>query len=490
MVGPKYQAPRPLSEDQPSAYKESPSQFNAAQIPWKVAQPQDALLRGKWWEIFHDEELNGLEEQVSINNQNIKQFFENFMASRSLIQQAASQLYPTVTLTPAYTRSRSPSGTIVSGGSNSVATGGSGNSVRSLFTVPVDVTWEPDLWGKVRSAIQQAQYNSQLSAADLENERLSEQSSLAMTYFQLRGQDALRKLLLDTIDLDQKSLDYTRAQFETGLTDQISVIEAETTLQSAQATATNVGVLRAQFEHAIAVLVGKNPSQFSIEVKPSLTAPPPIPIGVPSQLLQRRPDVAGAERNMAAANAQIGIAAAAYYPDLTLSAGAGFESSTLKDLFNWSNRFWSVGPSVSYTVFDAGLRRATVNQYIAVYNADVATYRQTVLTAFQQVEDHLASLRILSQQVEQESQAVASAQKFVELEMVRYQTGVDPYIDVVTAQTTLLNNQTTLLNIQVLESTSAVQLVAALGGGWDASQLPTTQQVSKWPSRQEMEIQH
>jgi NodT family efflux transporter outer membrane factor (OMF) lipoprotein len=311
-----------------------------------------------------------------------------------------------------------------------------------------------------------------------------------MTYFQIRGQDALEKLLTDTIKLDQQSLDYTRAQFETGLTDQISVIEAQTTLQSAQAAATNVGVLRAQYEHAIAVLIGKNPSQFSIAVKPSLTTPPPIPVGVPSQLLQRRPDVAGAERSMAAANAQIGIAQAAYYPDLTLSAGAGFESSTLKDLFNWSNRFWSVGPNVSYPIFDAGLRRAMVNQDIFIYNAAVATYRQTVLNAFGQVEDFLASLRILSQQVEQEKQAVASSQKFVNLEMARYQTGVDPYIDVVTAQTTLLNNQTTLLNVQIQESTSAVQLVAAIGGGWDTSQLPTTQQVSKWPSAQEMEIQH
>jgi NodT family efflux transporter outer membrane factor (OMF) lipoprotein len=299
----------------------------------------------------------------------------------------------------------------------------------------------------------------------------------------------LQKIYDDTIAADKKSLDYTRAQYETGVGDQISVVEAQTTLQTAIAAAANVGVLRAQYEHAIAVLIGKNPTAFSIPVKTVMTTPPPIPIGVPSQLLQRRPDVAGAERLMAAENAQIGIAYAAYYPDLTLSASAGFESSSLRSLLDWPNRFWSIGPSATYTIFDGGLRRATANQYIAEYNAAVAAYRQAVLTAFQQVEDNLAGVRILSQQVLQENQAVEAAQKYLSLEMDRYTTGIDPYVDVVIAQNTLLSNQQTQLTAQIQAITSAVQLIAALGGGWDVTQVPTTQQVSSWPTAQEKAIQ-
>jgi NodT family efflux transporter outer membrane factor (OMF) lipoprotein len=485
----------------PGAYKESPSQF-PGQTGWKVAQPQDALLRGNWWEIFHDADLNALEDQLNINNQNIKEYFQNYMESRALIGEARSQLFPTLTVSPFYTYSRSPSvGGVATTTGNTGATTGTGgvttgtsvvsarNNVTTFTSLPFDVSWEPDLWGRVRSAVNQAVYNSQLSAADLENEKLTEQSSLAAYLFEIRGQDVLQKIYNDTIAADKKSLDYTRAQFETGVGDQISVVEAQTTLQTAIAAAANVGVLRAQYEHAIAVLIGKNPTEFSIPVKPLMTAPPPIPIGVPSQLLQRRPDVAAAERLMAAQNAQIGIAYAAYYPDLTLSASAGFESSSLRSLLDWPNRFWSIGPSASYTIFDGGLRRATANQYIAEYNAAVAGYRQAVLTAFQQVEDNLAGVRILSQQVEQENQAVEAAQKYLNLETDRYTTGIDPYVDVVIAQNTLLSNQQTQLTAQIQAITSAVQLIAALGGGWDTTQVPTTQQVSSWPTTQEKAIQ-
>jgi len=496
MVGPPYTQPHALMQAAPGSYKESPSQF-AEQSNWKVAQPQDAMLRGKWWEIFHDADLNALEDQLNINNQNIKEFFQNYMEARALIGEARSQLFPTLTVSPFYTWQRSPSGAGVSTSTGSTGTTtGTGasvvstrNNVTTFTSLPFDVSWEPDLWGRVRSAVNQAAYNSQLSAADLENERLTEQSSLAVYFFEIRGQDALQKLFNDTIVADKKQLDITTAQYETGVGDQISVVEAQTTLQTAQADATNVGVLRAQYEHAIAVLVGKNPSQFSIPVKPSITAPPPIPIGVPSQLLERRPDIAAAERLMAAENAQIGIAYAAYYPDLTLSASAGFESSSLRSLLDWPNRFWSIGPSASYTIFDGGLRRATANQYIAEYNSAVAAYRQAVLTAFQQVEDNLSGVRILSQEAEQQNQAVQSAQKSLTLELSRYETGVDPYVDVVIAQTTLLGNQQSLLNAQIQEITSAVQLIAALGGGWGSSQLPTTQQVSQWPTTQEKAIQ-
>ncbi len=328
-----------------------------------------------------------------------------------------------------------------------------------------------------------------MSAADLESERLSEQASVAMYFFQIRGQDALQAILDQTVVDDQKSLDYTRAQYDTGVGTQISVVEAQNTLENAQASATSLGVARAQYEHAIAVLVGQDPSSFSIPVKSLDAAPPPVPIGVPSQLLERRPDIAASERAMASANAAIGVADAAFYPTLTLGAQAGLESSTLKHLFDWASRFWSVGPSVSQTIYDGGLRRATVNQFIEAYNGDVASYRETVLTAFQQVEDSLASERILSQQMQQQQAAAQSAQRFVDLETARYQTGIDPYIDVVTAQTTLLSDQQALATVHTQEMTASVQLIMALGGGWDSSQLPSPAQVSKRLTPAETTIQ-
>ena len=491
-VGPKYQVPLATAQAPPISYKESPTQF-ADTDSWKVAQPQDAMLHGKWWEIYNDPELNALEDQLNINNQNIKQSFENFMEARTLIAQARSQLYPTVGTSPSYQRSRSSSnlrnatGSAGSGGTSSTIT--TGGQQSSIGTLPIDVSWEPDLWGKIRNTIRENQYAAQLSAADLENERLTEQASLAVTFFEIRGQDALLALFSQTIDADKKALDLTRSLYETGIDDQISVVEALNTLQNAQSTATNLGVARAQFEHAIAVLIGTTASSFSIPIKPLSATPPTVPIGVPSQLLERRPDIAAAERNMASANAQIGVAYAAYYPTLTLGAQGGFESSTFKHLLDWPSRFWSIGPTVSETIFDAGLRRATVNQFIAVYNADVAGYRQTVLTAFQQVEDSLAAVRILSQQIQQQQLAAQSAQQFVDLEMARYETGVDPYINVVTAQTTLLSDQQTLASLNTQVMTSSVQLIEALGGGWDSSQLPTPAQVSQRLTKAETTIQ-
>jgi NodT family efflux transporter outer membrane factor (OMF) lipoprotein len=328
-----------------------------------------------------------------------------------------------------------------------------------------------------------------LSAADLENEKLTEQASLAAFFFEIRGQDALQQLLNETVENDKKALELTRAQYETGIGDRLSVVEAEATLQAVQSQAINLGVARAQFEHAIAVLVGANPSQFSIPVKPLLTNAPAIPVGMPSGLLERRPDVAAAERRMAAANAQIGIAYAAYYPSLNISASYGYQSSNFSHFFNLSSKFWSVGPSMSETIYDGGLRRATVNQFITTYNADVATYRQTVLTAFQQVEDSLAAVRLLSQQVLKQQQAVTSSEEALKLEIARYETGVDPYLNVVTLQTTLLSNQETLASLHVLEMTNSVTLIEALGGGWDLSQLPTPAQVSKKLDKAETAIQ-
>jgi NodT family efflux transporter outer membrane factor (OMF) lipoprotein len=481
MVGPKYHTPPAVAQAPPTTYKESPTQFQDTD-GWKVAQPQDAMLHGKWWEIYNDPELNALEERLNIDNQNIKQFFANFMEARTLIAQARSELYPTVSVGPSYQRAK----TSANLGTSSVANPGRQSSVGSL---PATVSWEPDLWGKVRNTIHEQQYNAQLSAADLENERLTEQASLATFFFEIRGQDALQVILNDTVEADKKALELTQAQYDTGVGDRISVVEAQNTLQNVQAQAINLGVARAQYEHAIAMLVGANASDFSIPVKPVSVTPPPIPIGLPSALLERRPDIAASERNMAAANAEIGIATAAYYPDLTLSASGGFESSTFKHLLDWPSRFWSIGPTVSETVFDAGLRRATVRQFVEVYNADVASYRQTVLTGFQQVEDALASVRILSQQLIQQQQAEASAQEFVTLEMARYQTGIDPYVDVVTAQTTLLTDRQAVASLRVQEMTSSVQLIEALGGGWDRSQLPTPAQVSQKLTNAETTIQ-
>jgi NodT family efflux transporter outer membrane factor (OMF) lipoprotein len=493
-VGPKYHRPSATAQTPPPAYKEVPNQESDE---WKVAQPSDEMLHGKWWEIYNDPELNGLEEQLNANNQNIKQAFENFMEARALIAQARSQLFPTIGTAPAYQRSRtsanlrsSTSGSnSASGGTTTTTTTGTGdtNLQSQIFSLPVEASWVPDLWGKVRNAIHQAQYNAQLSAADLENERLTEQASLAMFYFEVRGQDALQRILDGTVSADRQSVELARSRYETGVDDELSLVEAQNTLQSAEAQSTNLGVARAQFEHAIALLIGTPASNFSIPAKPLDARPPAIPVGVPSQLLERRPDIAASERNMAAANAQIGIAYAAYYPTLTLSAGGGFESSKLGNLLAWPSRFWSVGPSVSETIFDAGLRHATVLQFEAVYNADVANYRQAVLTAFQQVEDYLAAVKILSKQITQQQEAEQSGERFLQLSKARYETGIDPYLNVLVAQTTLLNDQQQLTSLRTQVMTASVQLIEALGGGWDASQLPSPAQVSKKISKSEIE---
>ncbi len=498
-VGPKYHAPSSATAMAPAAFKEVPQSGDG----WQVGTPQDAMLRGNWWEVFGDPELNDLENQLNINNQNIKQYFENFMEARALVREARAQLFPTASIGPSFDRQRSSSnlrnstGVLGSAGGTSSTGSGTGTSVATntgtestLWSAPLDISWEPDLWGRVRNTVREYQAAAQLSAADLENERLTEQASLAEYFFEVRGQDALIGVYNQNIQQDQASLTYARAQYETGVGDKISEVEAENTLQTAQAVVTNLAVARAQYEHAIATLVGKPASDFSLPVKPMLAKPPKVPVGVPSQLLQRRPDIAAAERNMASANAQIGIAYAAYYPTLTLTADGGFEASTLKHWFDWPSRFWSAGPAFNETVYDGGLRRATVNQYIATYNADVANYRQTCLTAFQQVEDYLAAVRVYDQQILQQRQAVTSAETYIKLEQARYETGIDPYVDLVLAQNTLLTNQQTLTSLQISQMTSAVQLVAALGGGWDVTQLPTTRQVTQKPTKTETTIQH
>jgi NodT family efflux transporter outer membrane factor (OMF) lipoprotein len=481
LPGPKYRKPSAPLATAPN-YKESTVNFQNAP-GWKVASPQDALLRGKWWEIFKDPELNSLEDQLNINNQNIKVSFENYMAARALIAEARAQYWPTITTSPSWNRAKS------SGNLTHSATANTGQQ-STTWSFPFDVSWEPDLFGKIRSEVREEQYAAQVSEADLVNEELTEQASLAEFYFELLGQDALQKILNDTVEADKKSLDLTQALYDTGEDDYISVVEAESTLKSAESDALNAGVDRAQFEHAIAMLIGQPATDFSFKFKPLLTDPPPVPTGLPSQLLERRPDVAAAERTLAEANAEIGIGYGAFYPDLTLSAEGGFEASSFSHWFDWPSRFWSIGPSVSQTIFNGGLYRAELNQFTATYNADVATYRQTVLTAFQQVEDELAATRILSQQILKQQEAVDTAQTSLNLELGRYQTGVDPYIDVVVAQTTLLGDQQTLATLHVEEMTAAIELIQALGGGWDLSQLSTPAQVSQKPAKGTYTLQH
>jgi NodT family efflux transporter outer membrane factor (OMF) lipoprotein len=513
MVGPKYRTPPTAAQTAPPAYKEVPTAANAgppliktdmnatnpqvapvaAAAEWKIADPQDAMLHGKWWEIFNDPDLNALEDKLNIDNQTIKQYFENYMTARALVGEARSQLYPTLSAGPSYSRSETSANTSnatgVTTGTTGIVTTTTGNRQTGITELPLTASWEPDLFGRIRNTIRSDQYNAQVSAADLENERLAEQASLAQYFFEIRGQDALEKIYTDTVAADQVTLTLTTNLYETGVDNEISVVEARNTLQNAQAAAIGITTARAQYEHAIAVLIGANPSTFSIPVKPSLVDPPTVPVGVPSKLLERRPDIAAAERTMAEANAQIGVATAAYYPTLTLSASGGLESSTFKHLFDYASRFWSIGPGVSETIYDGGLRRATVNQYISTYNADVASYRQTVLTAFQQVEDDLSNLRIGSRQIAQQKEAQASAEQYVQLALDRYKLGLDPYSNVVIAQTTLLSDQQTAATLQIQQMTYAVSLIQALGGGWDTTQLPTPAQVTQKLTKAEMVTQ-
>jgi NodT family efflux transporter outer membrane factor (OMF) lipoprotein len=469
-VGPKYHTP---TVQAPAAYKEVTPE-NAKDIDnWKVAQPSDAVMKGKWWEVFNDPELNALEEKATTSNQTIVSAAASFMAARAMVKEARAQLFPTVTTNPSISYQHE-SGTLNqfkgSGG------GGVGTATGATFTdydLPFDATWVPDLWGKVRNTIRSNQYAAQSSAADLANTRLTVQAEVAVDYFQLRSQDALKQLLDSTVGAYKTSLDLTKALFETGIESDEDVAQAETQLETTQALDTNVGILRSQYEHAIAVLTGQPPSTFSIPYKPLAAVPPPIPFGVPSELLERRPDIAASERLVAQANAQIGIARAAYFPTVTLSASAGLESSLIADWFTWPSRVWAIGPSAAETIFDGGLRRATVQQYRAQYDETVANYRQTVLSAFQGVEDNLSNLRILSQEIQQQDVAIKSSQRYLSLATDRYRLGIDPYLDVITAQTTVLSNQQTMVNLKIQQITSSVQLIEALGGGWTRSQMPT-----------------
>jgi NodT family efflux transporter outer membrane factor (OMF) lipoprotein len=483
MVGPNYKGPPAVT--MPGAFKENEG--------WKVAQPRDDVLRGEWWKIFDDPQLDALEARVSISNQNLAQAEAAYRQASALVREARASLFPTVSVGFGYTRSEGGGGTASSNGTVSSGTFGSGagttasttgtrsstGSGSNFFQLGLDASWTPDLWGSIRRTIHSNQASAQASAGDVENARLSFQAALAEDYFQLRMLDGQKKFLEDTANGYEQFLQMTKNRYAAGVASQADVSQAEAQLKQTQAQAIDVGVQRAQTEHAIAVLIGEPASTFSLPPAPLTATPPSIPVGVPSELLERRPDIAGAERRVAAASDQIGVAVAAYYPTVTLSASTGFESSGISPLFSAASHFWALRPSVSETVFDGGRRGAQVDFARAGYDSAVATYRQTVLTAFQGVEDNLAALRILEEEAGVQGDTVQAARESVRITTNQYLAGTVPYLNVITTQATLLGNEITLINLQGRRMAAAVLLVQALGGGWDVADLPSAQAVSK-----------
>lgn len=466
MVGPKYQ--RPIAPV-PPAYKETPpADWKEAQA-WKQAQPAEGVKRGKWWEIYNDPELNALEEQVSISNQNVLMAEAQFREARYAVRIARSNLFPTVTASPSITKERS----VILGISNLAP------SSLTAYDLPVDVSYQADIWGSIRRSVRASAETAQASAATLENARLSYQAELAQDYFELRGTDGEKQLLEATVKSYQDYLKLTQDRFNSGVASGSDVAQAQTQLETARAQLIDYDVARAQYEHAIAVLAGKPPSEVSVTYHPIKITPPPVPVGLPSALLERRPDIAVSERQMAAANEQIGIAKAAYYPTLSLSASGGLEASRFLRWIDWPARFWSVGPQLSETLYDAGKRRATLNQSVAAYDATVASYRQTVLTAFQQVEDNLAALRVLENEAQAEDAAVKAAQNSLDISTYQYKAGTVNYLTVITEQAILLSDQVQAVSILTRRMSASVLLIEALGGGWDASTLPTMHDVAQ-----------
>jgi NodT family efflux transporter outer membrane factor (OMF) lipoprotein len=460
-IGPRYQAP---VAQIPVNFKEV-----AGNDQWKMATPSDALIKGKWWEMFNDPQLNALEEMVNINNFNVKQAEAQFRQARATVDLQHAGYYPVIGSSPSITQSdRGPNGS-----------GGKGGGTSQTYSLPFTASWEPDLWGRVRLAVENATDNALVQAADLENIRLSTQATLAADYFQLMANDMQSALLTDSIGAYQKNLELTVNRFNGGVASKADVSLAQTQLASARAQQTDLRVARSQLEHAIAVLTGRPPAVVEIPVGRIPGPPPPIPLAVPSALLERRPDVSAGERLVMAANANVGIAQTAYYPTLTLSATAGFASTVenIAKLLTWGSRTWSAGPGVSETLFDFGRRAASLRGTEAAYDATVASYRQTVLAAFQEVEDDLAALRYLAEEQVTQAEAVSAAQQSYELELDRYKAGTDSYLNVITTQTIYLSDQQTAVTLLQRRMAAAVDLVKAMGGGWDNTQLPSADQL-------------
>jgi len=453
-VGPKYQ--RPPVETPPS-YKEMGN--------WKTAQPNDQKLSGKWWEIFQDPQLSALEEQIDVSNQNLKAAFAQYQQTRAVLRYYRADYYPTMTANPSagrtkYSHNRPPHSATFSG------------VTFNDFVVPLELTYEADIWGRVRKTVESYRAQAQVSAADLAGVNLSMHANLAYDYFAARSLDAEEKLLQETVVQYEDALKLNEDRYQGGLASDVEVEQAKTQLETTRAQAIDVGVSRAQFEHAVAVLIGKPPAEFTLPPLP-LTAPPPsVPAGVPSELLERRPDIAAAERQMASANAQIGVAKSAYYPLVNLTATGGLESGSITTLVQGPSALWSVGATALVTVFDVGRRRAVTDQAIQGYDYTVASYRQTVLAAFQQVEDNLAALRILEQEATVQHAAVQASQSSLDLSNIRYAGGVTSYLEVTVAQSMALSDEVTAVNILGRRLANTVLLIQALGGGWDRSELP------------------
>ncbi len=453
-VGPKYNRP---AVEIPSAYKEVGD--------WRPAQPNEQNLGGAWWQIFQDQQFNALEDQINVSNQNLKAAEAQYTQARAVLRYYRADYYPSINAGAAATRNRisnnRPPGHLSTNG-----------ATYNDYQIPVELSYELDVWGRVRKTVESQRDQAQASAADLATINLSLHAQLAMFYFEARSLDAQEQLLNSTVAQYEQAYQLTDSRFNGGLASEVEVQQASTQLETTRAQAIDVGVLRAQYEHAIASLVGKPASSFHLSPLPLTSPPPAIPLELPSELLERRPDIAGAERRMAAANAQIGVAKAAYYPNISLGATGGFESGVITTLLSGPSILWSVGASAIAPIFDAGRRRANTDQAIAAYDQTVANYRETVLTGFQQVEDNLAALRILEKEADTQQRAVLASQKYLELSLTRYRGGITSYLEVTTAQSAALTDEVTAVNILGRRMTSAVLLIQALGGGWDRSSLP------------------
>jgi NodT family efflux transporter outer membrane factor (OMF) lipoprotein len=460
-VGPDYQRP-PV--DVPAGYKEA--------AEWKPAQPQDDANRGEWWEMFGDPDLNALMEQVEISNQNVLAAEAQFRRAQAIVVASRAAYFPTITANASITRSRSPIGVI--GGTTA------GRTITNR-SASLDAGWELDLWGRLRRTAESSEASAQASAADLAAARLSSQAALASNYLLLRTLDAQKRILDETVAAFQKSLELTKNRYEAGVAAKVDVVQAETQLKSTLADSIDLGVQRAQLEHAIAVLVGKAPSALTIAPAPLAVNMPPVPVEVPSALLERRPDIASAERLVAAANAQIGVAKAAYFPSLTLSGSYGSRAGDAATWFTAPSTFWAYGPALAQSIFDAGLRRAQTDQAIAAYDSTVAQYRQTVLAGFQEVEDNLAALRILEEEAKVQEEAVRAARESVALTTNQYKAGIVSFINVVAVQAAWLNNERASMVILGRRLVASVTLLKALGGGWSTADLPEGEALRERP---------
>ena len=450
-VGPDYQRPA----------VSAPAQFKQAE-GWRQAAPSDALARGAWWELYGDSQLNGLVEQLNRDNQTVAQYEAQYRQAQALVRSTRGNLFPSVDLSAGKTRSSQGTGSSGSSLSNS------SSGIRNTYNTQLGVSWEADIWGKLRRGLEADKATAQASLADLAAMRLSLQSELVQNYLQLRVIDEQKRLLEATVEAYQRSLKLTENQYRAGISGKDSVAQALTQLKGTQADLIDLAWQRAQLENAIAVLMGKAPADFSLAASESIPALPAIPLSLPSQLLERRPDIAAAERSVMSANAEIGVAKTAYFPDLTLSLAGGYSSSSFSNWVTLPNRFWSVGPQLAMTLFDGGQRAAEVDRSEAAYDQTVAQYRQTVLDGFREVEDYLSQLKVYDQEAQVRAEALAAARESLRLTSNQYKAGLIGYLDVVNVQTMALSNERSVLGLLQSRLVASVQLIAALGGGWDA----------------------